>query len=86
MKFESVDRIMILGLLLTLIIIYLTNPTWEYAFGMFLMGVYIFTRSLDVQEGTYKTALKSSTPVAIGWGILTVGLFIVFLLELFNMI
>jgi len=72
---------MMLGLLLTLIAIYLTN--WGYAFGMFLMGVYIFNRSLDVQEGTYKTALKSSTPVAIGWGILTVGLFIVFLLELY---
>ena len=83
MKFKSIDRIMILGLLLTLIAIYLTNPTWEYAFGMFLMGVYIFNRSLDVQEGTYKTALKSSTPVAIWWGILTVCLFIVFLLELF---
>ena len=69
---------------LGLFAIYLTNPTWEYAFGMFLIGVYVFTRSLDVQEGTYKTALKSSTPVAIGWGILTVGVFIVFLLEIFD--
>ncbi|MBT3945561.1 MAG: hypothetical protein HOF42_03945 [Candidatus Marinimicrobia bacterium] len=75
---------MTIGLLLTLFAIYLTNPTWEYAFGMFLIGVYVFTRSLDVQEGTYKTALKSSTPVAIGWGILTVGVFIVFLLEIFD--
>tara|TARA_Y100000817_G_C16814244_1_gene525682 strand:- start:533 stop:793 length:261 start_codon:yes stop_codon:yes gene_type:complete len=86
MKFEKIDRIIAIAFILTLIGIYLIQPSWQMALFVFFIGVYTFTRSLDVQEGTYKTTLKSSTPVAIGWGILNIGLFIVFILELLDKI
>ena len=83
MKFESIDRIIIIGFLITLFIIYIIIPSWETALAMLFMGVYIFTRTLSIQEGSYKTIKKSSRSVIIGWSILNIGLLVLFFLEIF---